>query len=526
MVAGAGNIDELPAGFLFGNYAIRELIGRGGMARVYRAEHVALNKLVALKVMDGALQDKSAGHRRFLREGQAAAAVKHPNVVDITDVGIWEGLPYLVMELLQGQDLESYLQQRGPLHDAELARLALPIIAGLAVLHDAGVVHRDLKPSNIFLARGPDGDVVPKVLDFGISKVARKTLAPELLATPFGEVMGTPLYMPPEALDGTRDLTPRSDQYSLGVVLYECVAGRPPFRADSLVALLNLIAAGQFEPPSKLRPDISASVERAILRAMRFSQADRFEHVRDFGRALWELASPRTQLLWARSFDVRVDDHAQGSSLLVAGRSDESATLQSNAPRPARDHPYAVTRRIPSSRQHRRRRLAVAFASSAGLATVLGLAIAYSLREAPTPLATTVVAPPQPSRPSEAINAGLSSTQAAPSREVVAPPVQHRRSSAEPEPGKSANKEATARREPRSKAPDDARPIPARSQKRTTGEAAAVSSPVSRAPPARRPEDASEEEFPGISRAESGSAGARQSQPRAPEGANESPILD
>src|SRR5262249_5356891 len=153
---------------------------------------------------------------------------------------------------LQGQDLESYLRESGALPDAALVHLALPIIAGLAAAHDAGVVHRDLKPSNIFLARGADGDVVPKLLDFGISKLVR-SLQPDLHATPFGEVMGTPLYMPPEALDGARELSSRADQYSLGVVLYECATGRLPIHADTLLSLLKRIAAADYERPSKFR---------------------------------------------------------------------------------------------------------------------------------------------------------------------------------------------------------------------------------------------------------------------------------
>jgi serine/threonine-protein kinase len=299
---------DLPSGYRFGNYVILERIGRGGMARVYRAEHSALQKRVALKLMDPALHDQSAAHRQFLREGRAAAAVKHPNIVDITDVGVWQGVPYLVMELLEGWDLETQLHERGPMSDGEIARLALPILSGLAVAHDAGVVHRDLKPSNIFLAKGADGEQVPKVLDFGISKLARD--AADLAATPYGTLLGTPMYLPPEAVRGSQALTPASDQYSLGVVLYECAVGVPPFQYDSLANLLQRIGAGSFDPPSRSRPDISAVIERAIVRAMHPDPRQRFPHVRDLGRALWEVAPPRTQVLWGRTFGP-----AEGSSM-------------------------------------------------------------------------------------------------------------------------------------------------------------------------------------------------------------------
>ena len=287
------------------------------MARVYRAEHSALQKRVALKLMEHALRDQTAAHRQFLREGRAAAAVKHPNIVDITDVGVWQGIPYLVMELLEGCDLETQLHERGPMSDGEIARLALPIISGLAVAHDAGVVHRDLKPSNIFLAKGADGEQVPKVLDFGISKLARD--AADLTATPYGTLLGTPMYLPPEALRGSQALTPASDQYSLGVVLYECAVGAPPFQYDSLVNLLQRIGAGSFDPPSRSRPDISAVIERAIVRAMHPDPRQRFPHVRDLGRALWEVASPRTQVLWGRAFGP--SDEARSVPAIATRRS-------------------------------------------------------------------------------------------------------------------------------------------------------------------------------------------------------------
>jgi tRNA A-37 threonylcarbamoyl transferase component Bud32 len=294
----------LPAGFEFGAYVIGGCIGQGGMARVYRAEHRALRKPVALKVMEGTLLQRPDWRRRFLREGQAAAAVKHPNVVDITDVGVWQGRPYLVMEFLEGEDLEQYLNRHKPLSEPELARLMLPVIAGLATAHGSGVVHRDLKPSNVFLSRGPDGEIVPKLLDFGISKLTNPLEDLDPSSTPLGELMGSPMYMSPEAVRGARDLTPRSDQYSLGVVLYECVTGRAPFHGDSLLAVLEAVASGSFEPPRRHRPDLSLPLEGAILRAMSPEPEARFDSVREVGRALCYSADHRTRVLWMPSFGL------------------------------------------------------------------------------------------------------------------------------------------------------------------------------------------------------------------------------
>ncbi|MEY4545952.1 MAG: hypothetical protein RL685_2147 [Pseudomonadota bacterium] len=401
---------DLPAGHRFGNYVILERIGRGGMASVYRAEHRALSKQVAIKIVDHALHDKTAAHRQFLREGRAAAAVKHPNVVDITDVGICEGVPFLVMEFLEGWDLETHLRERGPLSDGELVHLALPIIAGLAVAHDAGVIHRDLKPSNIFLAKGADGDLVPKVLDFGISKVISD--AQDLSATPYGTVMGTPLYLPPEALAGAQNFSPASDQYSLGVVLYECAVGRPPHRQESLVALLQSIGSGKVEAPSRLRPDVSALVERAILRAMHAEPRQRFAHVRDLGRALWEGASPRTQVLWGRSFgDATV---AASSMRIAAGPSSggsvvPSASVASSYPAHASTRKlFATELTVPLSSRSK-----LFWGAGAALGVVAAGTLTLLLRQAAAPRREPPMSTLQ--QPPAALNAAL--------RPSVTPPV-------------------------------------------------------------------------------------------------------
>jgi serine/threonine-protein kinase len=272
------------------------------MARVYRAEQAALNRPVALKVLDRWVLEKPQGSQRFLREARAAAAIKHPNVVDIVDVGLWQERPYIVMELLSGSDLETHLAQYGTLSDSAVAGLALPIIAGMMAVHDAGVVHRDLKPSNIFLSNGSDGEIIPKVLDFGVSKFNDQLNEPIKGQTKTREIIGTPTYMAPEALNGVKELGPRADQYALGAVLYECAVGRPPFEGETLLELLKSIAVGEVPAPRSLRPEISITLEDAILRAMNANPKERFETLRDFGRALWPLADDRSKSIWARSF--------------------------------------------------------------------------------------------------------------------------------------------------------------------------------------------------------------------------------
>jgi tRNA A-37 threonylcarbamoyl transferase component Bud32 len=293
---------SLERGVRFGAYVLQECIGRGAMASVYRAEHELLGKPVALKVMERALLDNGDARQRFLREGQVAATVKHPNIVDITDVGTWEQTPYLVMELLEGEDLAAYLERHGCLSPEEVTELAVPIASALGAAHDRGVVHRDLKPSNIFLSRGPDGEINPKVLDFGISKRQSRILSTDFTSTPFDQLLGSPLYLPPEAVRGGRSLTERSDQYSFAVVLYECLTGQPPFHGETLLDVLNAISTGQYPAPSQLVSGVPDALERAILRAMSPDPEQRFEHVRDLGAALLESASVRTQFLWGRAF--------------------------------------------------------------------------------------------------------------------------------------------------------------------------------------------------------------------------------
>src|SRR5688572_26440275 len=220
-------------GSRFGAYVIGPCIGHGGMARIYRAEHEGLQRQVALKVLTDSAAPGTEGRARFLREARIAAAIKHPNVVNIFDVGLENRIPYLVMELLDGQDLEALLHSHGALDESTIIDIFIPVVAGLVAVHDAGVVHRDLKPGNIFLSARGNDELEPKLLDFGISKTAggdnlRVTSATRSL------LMGTPLYMSPEALMG-EDMTALSDQYSLGVMLYECATGLNPFMADTVV---------------------------------------------------------------------------------------------------------------------------------------------------------------------------------------------------------------------------------------------------------------------------------------------------
>jgi serine/threonine-protein kinase len=286
----------LSPGRTFGRYVIVRPIGRGGMGAVFEAEHVHLRKRVALKTLHAptvAFDERTI--ERFLREGRAAASVRHPHVVDVTDVGVEDATPFLVMELLDGEDLAAKLQREAPLPVDETIDLLLPVIDAAAAMHAAGLVHRDLKPENVFLAKGLGGALVPKVLDFG---VCRLTDADARRLSSQGGLVGTPYYLSPEQVDGA-DGDARSDQHALGVLLYECLCGARPYEAPTLLGLLAAIRDGRFTDPRARRADLPAPLVAVVLRAMSPAPSERFESARALGAALLPFASARAREQWS-----------------------------------------------------------------------------------------------------------------------------------------------------------------------------------------------------------------------------------
>jgi serine/threonine-protein kinase len=300
----------LAAGTRLGKYEVVRLIGEGGMGAVYEGVHLAIGKKVAIKVMSAEWAASPDACARFLREAQLTSRVRHPHAVDVTDVGSEAGQPYLVMELLEGEDLASFLQWRGRLPLEQAADILLPVAAAVAAAHDEGIVHRDLKPHNIFLAQTRDGTIVPKVVDFGISKgpadpptaPSRTPVLTPLVETTVG-LMGTPAYLAPEQLEGARTVSAASDQYGLGMILYQCVTGRPAFSSDDNVTkIFDDILDGRRTPAGDLRFDLPDAFERVIDRATSRNPGARFPSVRALGKELLAFASPKTALTWASTF--------------------------------------------------------------------------------------------------------------------------------------------------------------------------------------------------------------------------------
>jgi CheY-like chemotaxis protein len=258
----------VPGSVLGGRYRLEEPIGGGSFGTVFRARHLELGRDVAVKILATSAGTDPEALARFRREGDSACRVQHPNAVAVFDFAVNPGgVAYLVMELLSGHSLEKELEERGPLSPVRCAEIVVPVCAALAAAHAAGVVHRDVKPSNVFLHRTPTGEVT-KILDFGIAKLAAESAIGQSL-TIDGSLLGTPAYMAPERFR-RGPLTPKSDVYSVGAMLYEMLAGRLPFIPSSSDPLaLVAMQAEEDPPPLRLRrSDVSAQLEAVVLQAL------------------------------------------------------------------------------------------------------------------------------------------------------------------------------------------------------------------------------------------------------------------
>lgn len=255
---------------LGGRYEIASRVGGGGMAMVYKARDVLLNRYVAIKVLNESLSNDSEFIRRFSREAQAAASLSHPNVVNVYDVGRDGYTHYIVMELVEGPTLKEYIQDNGPLSVEEASSVAVQICEGLAHAHDNQIVHRDIKPHNILL--GSKGRV--KVTDFGIARAASSSTI-----TQKGSVMGSVHYFSPEQARGGA-IGEKSDIYSLGVVLYEMITGDLPFDGDSAISIALKHLQEPVKDPRKYNEQLNESFVQIVLKALEKDPAERFSSAR------------------------------------------------------------------------------------------------------------------------------------------------------------------------------------------------------------------------------------------------------
>jgi len=271
-----------PGYLIAGKYELEAQLGQGGMGVVWRARNVALDSLVALKVLR-ASKDKALLQGRLMQEARAAAKLRHPAIVKVFDVGQTEaGDPFIVMELLQGDSLGKILEADGRLPAVQVVRSLLPIVDALWLAHTKGIVHRDLKPDNVFIVQH-DGSIQPTLVDFGIAKLQDADIQSHL--TQAGDVLGSPDYMSPEQARGQDDVGHLSDIWSICVVLYEAIVGRTPFQGNNYNALLRQIVE---ETPPSPRELAAADDELSaiIMRGLSKGAEQRFVSMGELGRAL------------------------------------------------------------------------------------------------------------------------------------------------------------------------------------------------------------------------------------------------
>jgi serine/threonine protein kinase len=289
VVGYAEDPDQLAAGTMVGEYRIEQVIGQGGMGTVYAAHHPVIGKRAAVKVISRDLSANASAVERFVLEARAVNQIGDPNIVDVFAFGsLPDGRSYLVMERLVGESLASRSgRERIPL--PEVLAIVDDIARTLTATHEAGIVHRDLKPDNVFLCAGRDGRSQVKLLDFGIAKLTDGGRDPRQERTRTGMIIGTPSYISPEQAAGA-PVDVQADVYALGVITYELLLGRAPFKADTAVQLMAMHISAVPEPPRAIWPGIPLALDRLVLAMLEKSPARR-PPLAEVRRVLAEIAS-------------------------------------------------------------------------------------------------------------------------------------------------------------------------------------------------------------------------------------------
>jgi serine/threonine-protein kinase len=401
------NADPLLGRIIDGRYEVLSVVGEGGMGTVYEVKHTSLGRLFAMKVLRRDIAKDSDLVARFVQEAKAAAAIGHPNIVAVSDFGELEGgggqmLPYFVMEFLTGTSLAALLRAEKRLPAERVGPLLIQCATALDAAHRAGIIHRDLKPDNIFLIKNGEHEFV-KLLDFGVAKIAGgKRL------TRIGMVFGTPHYMSPEQAEGKR-VDPRTDVYALGVIMYECFAGRVPFEADTYMGVLTQHMFAVPEQIEKIAPDPSklGALGPVVMRCLAKQPEDRY-------RSMAELSA---------AIELALQTGAPRKGKEEPPRSDAPPRSQT----PPRERPAEEERRPAAVEPPLAQPLSLAAKVAIAIAAVgvpIGLAFGFRAWRAsqaePPPPASTAIAPPSgaPAPPPPA----QGPTAAAPPAVTVEPP--------------------------------------------------------------------------------------------------------
>ncbi len=358
-----------PGDLVDGRYRIESYLGGGGMASVYRATHIVLEQSVAIKVISPQIRELPGMAQRFLREARAATQLKSEHVARVTDVGTMpDGAPYMVMEFLDGRDLDAIVESGEDLPVQDAVDYVLQACEALAEVHGLGIVHRDLKPANLFLTKGADGLSCVKLIDFGISRTD-SPLSPKDLSslTQPETVMGSPRYMSPEQMESATKADSRSDIYGVGAVLYELLTRKAPHEGDTFLDIYAAATLGPPVSPSAIRADVPTELGEVILRCLRIDPNERYLDAADLAFALAPFG-PEGSLARADVI-ARILEAARSRGREGTGAGNESVSGAEDS---------RVRRRVSASahelrkRRNRRSAVAVAVAALAFVGLALG----------------------------------------------------------------------------------------------------------------------------------------------------------
>ena len=415
-----------PGTILGEKFRVERVLGEGGMGCVVEATHLELGTKVAIKfLLPSALQNAEIV-TRFEREARATAALQSDHIVNVTDVGRFpDGSPYMVMEYLSGCDLSTGLARAGGrLPIAEAVAYGVQAAAGLADAHDSGVVHRDIKPANIFLHERKDRRVVVKIVDFGIAKQTEDTSRNITLAS---AIMGSPKYMSPEQLRNSKSADARSDIWSLGVTLFEMVAGRTPFAAESMAVLHADILHAPAPSVLEFRPEAPADLDAIVQRCLAKDPAARYASTRDVMVALEQLAMGTSSV--TPSFVITAERMQTGADFTPMPSVFDRTEIAEPTPMPDRTGPAVSNTKVSpesemSSAPAKAKWPLVVAIGAALVVAALALrpkAEAPPVSAAPTVVAPAVVAPAPPAPPTPVVTEPANVVDAAPAKPTVAP---------------------------------------------------------------------------------------------------------
>jgi serine/threonine-protein kinase len=369
-----------PGYLIAGRYRLIRLLGEGGMGSVWAAVNEAFGRNVAIKIMLRAVAADPTAMERFHNEARICGTIRHPGIVDVLDVGQTEdGSPFLVMELLEGEPLDGVLRRTGTLRPLDILPVVRDVARAMSLAHERGVIHRDVKPANIFLHRLPNGQIIAKILDFGISKVPTHPGGPKV--TQADVLVGSPAYMSPEQAAGRVELDPRSDVYGLGVILYEALSGRLPFLEATNNALIIQIAVHEAPPLGT----VVSGLPKPVLELVKASM-DRDRDARiGSATALAERIEATLAMLGASPSLALPDPASLGRGSQTSASAVRSATSQ-RAVVPARRRSPVLAAALATT--------AIVVLGGAGLAAKLVLAPAPAPVASATPVASAAPAPP------------------------------------------------------------------------------------------------------------------------------------